>query len=176
MTTPTDPHGADPWGNGGDPALGAHAAPQPLIGADGVPVPPVTAEDPPAKRVVVDPPPTPLQERVRLAEESLTNVGTGVLVSGALASVAVILALIIGGLYLAQRSELGDLQARVSAGEAERARVDGIQRDATCTVIRALRSTNSTSARDAFPGGHGPYDALMAQFTKAAVTDNCDAG
>lgn len=176
MTTPTDPHGDDSWGKGGDPVVGAHAALPPLIGLDDAPIPPAAPEDPTAKRIVVEPPPAPLHERVTAAEDSITNVGTGVLVSGGLAVVGLIVALVFGGLYLAQRSELGDLQARVTAGEAERARVDGIQRDTTCTVIRALRSTNSTSARDAFPGGHGPYDQLFAQFIKAAMTDNCDAG
>lgn len=175
MTTPTDPHSKDPWGNGGDPVVGPTVPPV-LTGPDGLPIPPTTPNDPSVKRVVVDPPPAPLHDRVTAAEDSITNIGTGVLVTGALAAVAVILVLIVGGLYLSQRSEVHDLQAHFTASDTERARVDGIRRDATCTVIRALRSTNSTSARDAYPGGHGPYDQLFAQLTKAAVTDNCDAG
>jgi hypothetical protein len=117
-----------------------------------------------------------LHERVTANEDSITNIGTGVLVAGTLAAVALILVLILGGFYLTQRSEVHDLQAHLTASDMERARVDGIQRDATCTVVRSLRATNTPGARSSFPNGTGPYDALMAQLNKAAVTDNCDAG
>jgi hypothetical protein len=130
--------------------------------ADGEPIPPAVP--------IVD----SLHEHLVSVEDSINNIRTGVLVTGALTAVALILSLIVGGLYLAQHSSIHQLQAQQTASDTERARVDAIQRDATCTVINGLRATNSTALRDSWTTGHGDYDRLFAQLNLGAVKLNCE--
>jgi hypothetical protein len=159
----------------------------PLIGPDGSSLPPAPPTAPPTIRVdaagkhagpLVAPDGTPIPPTITLDElHHLTQrVGRDVTLLAIGLIVVLIVALIAGWFALDTRSYTTDLDARITAADIERARVDGVNRNATCTVASALRGTYSTASRNAYPLGAGSYDSFYAQSNKAAVTLNCDAG
>lgn len=146
----------------------------PLVTPDGTPISPI---DPVIGSATTEPPPfTPIHDRVTALEETVRDLRTGLIITAAIAVAALILVLVTGGLYLTQRSAIHNLQTQQTADDTERARVDSQLRASQCTELQAIRGTNSTPARNAFPNGAGPYDALYDQLAIAASALNCDAG
>lgn len=188
MTTPAEPirstdlpplpPSAPPSVPVGSVGFPAGADQGPLVDLSGEPIPPTSPEDPLiVPDAVMAPVVAPVREPVvpTLAEQ-IQRVGRDVVLVGLVAGLALILAVVAGGFALAARNDVAQTEAHQIAADTERVRVDAIQRDSICTVAGALRATNSAAARESFPGGTGPYDVLMAQISKAAVTLNCDAG
>lgn len=92
------------------------------------------------------------------------------------ALVALVIAVIAGIGVLIVNNHVSGQDARITAGDVERARVDAQLRDGICKTVLALRGTSSTALRDAWPNGTGPFDQFYAQITAASAGLKCDAG
>jgi hypothetical protein len=92
------------------------------------------------------------------------------------ALVALVIAVIAGIGVLLINNHVDAQDARITASDDERARVDAQLRDGICRTVLALRGTSSTALRDAWPNGTGPFDQFYAQITAASAGLKCDVG